>query len=107
MESDSADLASPRRAQLIALHEAKGIATAKVDSANADAEFCRTKLALPAEQLNPPPLLTGNDLVDHGVPKGAVFRRLLDRVRQAQLDTEIHTRDEALAFVDRLLEEGN
>ena len=36
---------------------------------------------------------------------GKSFRPLLDAVRDAQLDKEIHTRDEALALVDRLIEE--
>ena len=65
--------------------------------------FCREKLELPGEQLNPPPLLTGEDLIRHEVPKGKIYRTLLEKVRDAQLDGEIGTREEALALVDQIL----
>ena len=58
------------------------------------------------EPLNPPPLLTGDDLIRHGVRPGPSYRVLLNRVRDAQLDAEIQTGDDALALVDRLLKEG-
>jgi tRNA nucleotidyltransferase/poly(A) polymerase len=65
-------------------------------------ELCRERLRLPAEQLNPAPLLDGRDLLAHGVPQGEIFRRLLDAARDAQLDGQIRTKAEALALVDRL-----
>ena len=68
--------------------------------------WCRAKLAEPRKVLDPPPLLTGDDLIRHRVPPGPAYRLLLDRVRDAQLDNAIHTQDDALALVDRLLEEG-
>jgi len=37
------------------------------------------------------------------VPKGPIFREILQRLREAQLDREIHSRREALAMVDRLI----
>jgi len=46
--------------------------------------------------------LGGHDLIAHGVPKGNIYKVLLDRVRAAQLDGEVRTRDEALTLVDRL-----
>jgi hypothetical protein len=69
--------------------------------------WCRAKLAQPREVLNPPPLLTGDDLIRHGVPTGPAYRHLLEQVRNAQLDGEIHAKDDALALVDRLLEAGD
>ena len=68
--------------------------------------WCRARLAEPPDVLDPPPLLTGDDLIRHGVCPGPSFRVLLNRVREAQLDGEIQTADDALALVDRLLEEG-
>jgi poly(A) polymerase len=68
--------------------------------------WLRSLLARPREELDPPPLLTGDDLIAHGIPPGPVYRTLLDRVRQAQLDGEIHTREEAIALVDRFLGES-
>ncbi len=63
-------------------------------------------MALPPAELDPPPLMGGNDLMEHGVPKGAIYKFLLSRVRAAQLDGQVQTRAEALALVDRLLEVG-
>lgn len=68
--------------------------------------WCRAKLAEPPSVLNPPPLLTGEDLIRHGVPPGPLYSTLLRQVRDAQLDGEIHTQAEALALVDRLRDEG-
>lgn len=67
-----------------------------------DVEYCRKLLEKPAEELNPPPLLTGDDLIAHGLRPGAAFHALLEQVRDAQLLGQIGTRDEALELVDRL-----
>ncbi|HVU89188.1 MAG TPA: hypothetical protein VHD36_17820, partial [Pirellulales bacterium] len=101
-------LVDPGAADLIALHESVESARGGLHAAQAreDAAFCRQKLALPKAELDPPPLLTGNDLLAHGVPKGVIYKRLLAGVRAAQLDGKIRTRDEALALVDRLLRDS-
>jgi poly(A) polymerase len=64
--------------------------------------YCRSRLGQPRETLDPPPLVTGNDLLAHGVPSGPEFKTLLQRIRAAQLDGEIDTRAEALALADRV-----
>ena len=88
---------------LLALDEAAALA----GSGDTDeVAWCRSKLAEPREVLDPPPLLTGNDLIRHGVPTGPAYRVLLKQVRDAQLDKEIHTRADALVLVNRLLDEG-
>jgi poly(A) polymerase len=69
-----------------------------------DLEFVREKLALAPEVLNPPPLLTGDDLIRHGVPRGPLYKTLLDRVRYEQLEGRIVSQQEALELVDRLRE---
>ena len=56
--------------------------------------FCREQLARPRAELDPPPLLTGDDLVKHGLRPGPQFAVLLARLRAAQLDGEIATREE-------------
>ncbi len=71
----------------------------------ADVAWCREALKRPREELDPPPLLTGDDLLRHGVPRGPAYRRLLDRIRDAQLDGEIRSPGEALALTDGLLAE--
>jgi tRNA nucleotidyltransferase/poly(A) polymerase len=64
--------------------------------------FCRERLAWPAEQLNPRPLIDGSTLIHHGLTPGPHFSDLLERVRDAQLDGEIKSQAEALVLVDRL-----
>ncbi len=51
------------------------------------------------EQINPPELLSGRDLIEQGLSPGPQFKALLDTIRDAQLDGEITTREQAL---DRL-----
>jgi tRNA nucleotidyltransferase/poly(A) polymerase len=86
---------------LLALHEAEAAGgVAQPD----DAAYCRRQLQRPPEELDPPPLLTGDDLIRHGVPRGPQYRTLLKQVRAAQLDGEIYTTADALNLVDRLLE---
>ena len=64
--------------------------------------FCRERKAWPPERLNPPPLLSGSDLIRHGLEPGPQFAALLEKVRDAQLEGHITSQDEALALVDRL-----
>jgi hypothetical protein len=92
-------LISDHIADLLALDEALARAAGRDTG---DLEYCRELLKLPPEQLNPVPLLTGNDLIAAGVPRGKQYQRLLEAVRDAQLDHRISTRQEALALVDRL-----
>ena len=63
-------------------------------------EFCRTKLAeLAREELHPPRLLSGHDLIAMGFCPGPIFREILKAVEDAQLDSEIITGDEARRLV--------
>jgi tRNA nucleotidyltransferase/poly(A) polymerase len=60
------------------------------------AEHCRRLLTQPREKLDPPPLLTGADLLALGIPAGPKFKVILDRIRTAQLDGEIRTKADAM-----------
>ncbi|HTQ39788.1 MAG TPA: CCA tRNA nucleotidyltransferase [Pirellulales bacterium] len=71
-----------------------------------DVAFCRAKLQLPVEQLIPPPLVTGADLISLGIPTGPVFAQLLSAARDAQLDGLISDRSAALTYVERLWRES-
>jgi len=63
-------------------------------------EFVRRFLAdTPPEQFHPPRLLTGDDLVSMGFTPGPAFKEILDAVEEAQLNGELHTREEAARFV--------
>jgi len=68
-----------------------------------EVDYCRQRLAWPPERLDPPPLVTGDDLVTRGLVPGPVFGELLARLRDAQLDGEIGTKAEGLAMVERIV----
>jgi tRNA nucleotidyltransferase/poly(A) polymerase len=72
------------------------------DEDDATLAFCRDRLGWPAEKLNPPALVDGADLIGHGLTPGPQFSELLEQIRDAQLDGEISTRNEALDLADRL-----
>lgn len=57
---------------------------------------------MPPEVADPDPLLTGADLIAMGYEPGPLFRRVLDAVRDAQLDGEVATPDEARALALRI-----
>jgi poly(A) polymerase len=64
-------------------------------------EFAKEKFhALPAEQIRPVPLITGNDLIAAGYKPGPQFKELLTAVEDAQLDGKISTKEEALDLVN-------
>ncbi len=67
-----------------------------------DVAFCREQLRRPAEELNPGALLSGEDLIAVGVPRGPGMARLLKAVRVAQLDGEVRDREAALKLVEEL-----
>ncbi len=53
--------------------------------------------------INPPPLLTGDDLLAAGHRPGPIFKRILDAVYDAQLEDRITNRADALALAESLL----
>jgi poly(A) polymerase len=70
-------------------------------------DFAREKLrSLPAEQIRPAPLITGDDLIAAGYHPGPLFKEVLSAVEDAQLDGSIHTREEALALARKKVEAG-
>ena len=62
-------------------------------------EFMRRFLAeTPQEQVHPPRLLTGDDLIRLGLRPGPKFKEILETAEDAQLDGKIATHDEALRW---------
>ena len=59
----------------------------------------RVLMETPAEQIRPPRLLTGDDLLEMGHKPGPVFREILHAVEDAQLEGKLKTKDDALEFV--------
>ena len=64
----------------------------------AAAGWVTAKLQMPQEQLDPPPLVTGNDLLAAGVPAGRAIGQVLAALRALQLDGVLTTRDAALEW---------
>jgi len=63
-------------------------------------EYVRRFLAeTPPEQVRPPRLVTGDDLIALGFKPGPSFHAILEAVEEAQLNGKIATRDDALALV--------
>ncbi|MCA9079033.1 MAG: CCA tRNA nucleotidyltransferase [Planctomycetaceae bacterium] len=60
----------------------------------------------PAEELNPAELLTGRDLIGLGYQPGPQFRDWLDAIRDAQLNNELSSRDQALTLLHELIARG-
>jgi poly(A) polymerase len=85
--------------ELLALHDALA-AVGEIDPA--EIHYCRERLALPPVELNPPPLVTGADLIALGIPRGKLYARLLEQLRDAQLDGVVTTKDDSLALAQRL-----
>jgi tRNA nucleotidyltransferase/poly(A) polymerase len=65
----------------------------------AAARWVTAKLQMPHAQLDPPPLLTGNDLLAAGVPAGRAVGQMLAALRDLQLDGGLATRDAAIEWV--------
>jgi tRNA nucleotidyltransferase/poly(A) polymerase len=83
--------------ELLALHRADAAATGRSVE---HVEFCERKLGeWTPEELTPLPLLTGDDLREMELSPGPQFKRLLDAVREAQLDGLVTTKEQAMELV--------
>jgi putative nucleotidyltransferase with HDIG domain len=54
---------------------------------------------LPPQEIQPQPLITGADLIAAGYRPGPAFARILAAVEDAQLESRIQTREDAMNFV--------
>lgn len=71
-------------------------------------EYVRRKLAeMAQEELRPPRLLTGRDLIDAGYRPGPDFGRALEAVETAQLEGEVQSSEQALALARSILGKPN
>jgi len=61
---------------------------------------------MPPEQIDPPQLISGRDLIEMGLPPGKIFSRILDAVRVAQLEESVQNRAEALDMARKLASRG-
>jgi len=67
--------------------------TANLDDYN----FCQNMFEeLKVEEIKPEPLITGNDLIALGLKPGPIFSKILDAIKDEQLEQKITTKEEAL-----------
>jgi poly(A) polymerase len=91
-------------AELFALHRADALGSGRSVEHVEHAERLRQEWQEKGE-LEPPPLIDGNDLIALGMRQGPLFKVLLDRAREAQLDGQVGAREEALDLVRRVAAE--
>ena len=61
----------------------------------------------PPEEIRPPRLLTGDDLLAIGLKPGPAFKEILNAVEEAQLNDSISSREEALILAKSLISSQN
>lgn len=57
---------------------------------------------LSREQLKPPPLINGYDLINLGLKPGPLFGKILKAVEEAQLEKQVKTKEEALTIARKM-----
>ena len=97
-------LIHPGIRELFELHRADAIAA---ERSTDHVEYCEQLLhEWTKEELDPPPYITGDDLIEAGYKPGPMFKKVLDGVREAQLDGTIRTKEEGWVLVRRSMEES-
>jgi poly(A) polymerase len=67
-------------------------------------ELVRRSEAIPPTEIAPLPLLSGDDLLELGVPQGPEFGRILRAVYRAQLNRAIRTPEDAITLAREMIE---
>ena len=87
----------PRFEEHLELHRLDCLAShGKLDAYEFVQRFLRET---PPEEVRPPRLITGDDLLRMGFRPGPLFKEILQAVEDAQLDGRLHGHDEAIEFV--------
>ena len=93
-------LAEPFVRELLDLNRVEALAEGNSSGA---VEFFEEKLRMwSASDINPPTLISGDDLIRHGLKPGIEFKSLLEQIRDAQLEGRVNDKPSALELVDRL-----
>jgi poly(A) polymerase len=94
----------PRFSEHLELHRLDCSAShGRLDAYQAVQDFLA---ATPPEQVRPPRLINGDDLLSMGFQAGPAFQRILTAVEDGQLDGALQTREQAVAFVRRNYSKG-
>ena len=87
--------------ELAELYKVDSLAsTANLDDYN----FCQNMFEeLKEEEIKPEPLVNGNDLIAFGLKPGPIFSKILDAIKDEQLEHKITTKEEALKRAKELV----
>lgn len=96
-------LAHPRFDDLLALHQA--YCTARDLPLDTNEAARRRREQIPPDQVAPPPLVTGDDLIAMGLEPGPLFGEVLDALYDEQLDNRLQTREQALERMRKIVME--
>ncbi len=90
--------------ELLALHRADALASF---GSAPEVDYCEWYLReQPSGPINPPPLLSGHDLARLGLRPGPIFAKLLEEVREGQLDGRLQNKPQAVAWVEQQMKAG-
>ncbi len=98
-------LASENFAELLELHRADRLSSSGDLSVYEDIR--RTLKRHPEAARLPDPLLTGDDLLNLGVPQGPDIGRILNALSEEQLDGRLAGKEDALRRAEKLRKDGN
>ena len=71
----------------------------------AESDYIRNlKESLSAADINPPPLITGNDLISLNIRPSPAYKSILEQVRDAQLENAIQTKEQGIEMVQKLVQ---
>lgn len=69
-----------------------------------DYYYCQEMLGrLSQEEVKPKPLITGRDLIEMGLKPGPMFKEILTRVEDEQLEENLKTKEEAIEMVKAIV----
>jgi len=93
-------LAHPLSGELLKWYRAQ--AALRESKGKAYGVLCERKSGWTPADIDPPPLVTGDDLLNMGLKPGPQLKELLEAARTAQLNGEVRTADESRTLVQRL-----
>ena len=93
-------LGRPRWSDLLSLHKAS-ITSSSLAPGTYDAAIDRAS-RIPADQIAPKPLVTGEDLLGLGLQPGPKYKEILETLYDAQLNGELRDREFALSRLSKL-----
>ena len=65
-------------------------------------DYCREQMeTIPEEELRPPKLIDGHDLIELGLQPGPLLGQILSEVEDLQLEEKLDSRDAAISFVKK------